>query len=224
MNTANLLTCGQMNISIPDNDRRLDYPATGRNRDAILEVLKRVLPTTGTVLEIASGSGQHITHFAKNLPNLSWQPSDPDDNVFPSIQAWADHEDVADRVNPPLNIDTRADIWPVGRIIDITAVLSANMIHIAPWEACLGLIKNSARLLNEDGIFYLYGPFKVGGRHTAPTNEDFDRSLKARNSQWGIRNLDDVAAIALDHGFQLAETVRMPANNLSVIFKRKAAD
>jgi SAM-dependent methyltransferase len=211
-----------MNATPPETDPRLDYPATGRNREAILDVLERVLPTTGTVLEIASGSGQHISYFAGNLSDLKWQPSDPDQGVFSSIEAWADHEGVSNRVNSPLNIDASSDIWPVGRVTDITSILSINMIHIAPWPACLGLLKNAARILKPDGVLYLYGPYKVGGKHTAASNGDFDRSLQQQNPDWGVRNLDDVAAIALQEGFQLAETVRMPANNLSVVFKRKA--
>ena len=205
-----------------NTDHRLDYPATGRNREKIADVLKRVLPANGTVLEIASGSGQHISYFARNFPDLFWQPSDPDHEVFPSIKAWSVHEGVSERVNEVLNIDARADIWPVGRINDINAILSINMIHIAPWEACLGLLKNAGRILKPDGVLYLYGPFKVGDQHTAPSNAEFNISLRNRDARWGIRNLDDVAAIALSEGFQLAETVRMPANNLSVIFRRKA--
>ncbi len=208
--------------SDPDSDPRLDYPATGRNRDAILDVLARVLPTAGTMLEIASGSGQHVSYFARHLPALRWQPSDPNAGMFPSIQAWVNHEAVSKTVNPPLNIDARADIWPVGRINDLNAVLSINMIHIAPWEACLGLLKNAGRILKADGVLYLYGPFKVGGQHTAPSNAAFDQSLQQQNAGWGVRNLDEVAELALNEGFQLAESVRMPANNLSVIFKRKA--
>jgi SAM-dependent methyltransferase len=210
-----------MNISTPKSDPRLDYPATGRNRDSISDVLARVLPSSGTVLEIASGSGQHITHFAQNMPNLSWQPSDPDESVFDSILAWAESEGVSEKVNAPLNIDTRADIWPVGPIDDISAIISINMIHIAPWDACLGLLKNAGRILKSGGVLYLYGPFKVGDQHIAPSNAEFDQSLKSRDERWGVRNLDDVAGEALSEGFQMMETVKMPANNFSVIFQRK---
>lgn len=220
-NAALPLTTNDMTTSRPATDDRLDYPATGRNRDAILEVLRRVLPGNGCVLEIASGSGQHITYFAKNLPDLRWQPSDPEAGVFPSILAWADHEGVRERVYAPLNIDTRADIWPVGPLTDLNAILAINMIHIAPWAACLGLLKNAGRVLKEGGLLFFYGPFRVGGQHTATSNAEFDLSLQDRDPSWGIRNLDDVAAEALVCGFQLAETVRMPANNLSVIFRRK---
>ena len=216
------LNSGIMNTSTKNDDPRLDYPSAGRNRDAILDVLTRVLPMEGTVLEIASGSGQHISYFASNLPALRWQPSDPDAEVFPSIQAWTRHQGVEERVNPPLNIDARTDIWPIGRIENVNAILSINMIHIAPWEACLGLLKNAGRVLKADGLLFLYGPYKIGGQHTVPSNAEFDRSLQGRNPAWGVRNLDDVAATALNEGFQLAETVRMPSNNLSVIFKRKA--
>ena len=149
------LNSGIMNTSTKNDDPRLDYPSAGRNRDAILDVLTRVLPMEGTVLEIASGSGQHISYFASNLPALRWQPSDPDADVFPSIQAWARHEGVEERVSPPLNIDARTDIWPIGRVGELNAILSINMIHIAQWEACLGLLKNAGRVLNADGLLFL---------------------------------------------------------------------
>jgi len=205
----------------PNSDARLDYPATGRNREAILEVLEKVLPKSGSVLEVASGSGQHITWFAKAMNHLHWQPSDADADVFASINAWTTHEDVGDNVNPPLLIDGTMDIWPVGGIRDLNAIICANMIHIAPWAACLGLLKNAGRILPAGGILYLYGPYRVGGQHTAQSNADFDQSLKSRNPDWGIRNLDDVAETALMEGFQLTKTVKMPANNLSVVFQRK---
>ena len=215
------LNCSAMTENQPYPDARLDYPATGRNRDAILEILERVLPETGSVLEVASGSGQHIAWFAKSLTHLDWQPSDADTEVFPSIEAWTAHEGVEDNVNPPLLIDGTMDIWPVGGIKDLNAITCINMIHIAPWVACLGLLKNAGRILPAGGILYLYGPYMVGGQHTASSNAAFDQSLKSRDPDWGIRNLDDVAETALMEGFQLTRTVRMPANNLSVVFQRK---
>ncbi len=210
-----------MNENTQNPDARLDYPATGRNRDAILDVLKDALPERGTVLEIASGSGQHITYFAEHLPHLDWQPSDPDAEARASVDAWRQSLGVTGNVHPALEIDASVDIWSVAQVKDLTAILSVNMIHIAPWAACLGLLRNASRVLPAGGVLYLYGPFKVGNVHTAPSNAEFDISLQGRNPEWGIRNLDEVAEEALKQNFQLMKTVRMPANNLSVIFHRK---
>jgi SAM-dependent methyltransferase len=189
-----------------------------RNRDPILDVLRRVLPSRGLVLEIASGSGEHAAYFAAKLPALNWQPTDPDQDALTSIAA---HRNAATLSNllPPLRLDVTAARWPVDRA---DAVICCNMIHIAPWAACEGLVAGAARVLPRGGLLYLYGPYKVGGRHTAPTNQAFDEQLRAQNPAWGIRDLDDVTALAEQHGFALAETVPMPANNLSVIFRRSA--
>ena len=202
-------------------EARLDYPATSRNRKAILEVLKGILPNSGTVLEVASGSGQHITYFAQQFPQLKWQPSDPETVARASIEAWRIDLDVLDSVHSALNLDARVNIWPLAHIEDLSAILSINMIHISPWEACLGLLKNANRILSSGGVLYLYGPFKVGGVHTSQSNADFDLSLKSQDPSWGVRSLDDVAEEALKQNFQLMKTVRMPANNLSVIFHKK---
>lgn len=197
-------------------DPRLYYPHVARNRDAILTVLRRVLPPRGLVLEIASGSGEHAAYFAQNLPSLTWQPSDPDAQALASIAA---HRATANAPNllPPLRLDVIAPSWPVTHA---EAVVCCNMIHIAPWAACEGLIAGAARVLPAGGVLYLYGPYKIGGRHTAPSNAAFDADLRARNPAWGIRELDDVTALAAKHGLARAETVEMPANNLSVIFRR----
>jgi SAM-dependent methyltransferase len=187
-----------------------------RNREPILEVLKRVLPRQGLVLEVASGSGEHAAYFAKALPGLSWQPTDPDAEALASIAA---HRAAAGGSNllPPLQLDVTEGEWPVARA---DAILCSNMIHIAPWTACEGLIAGAARVLPPGGILYLYGPYKIDGRHTAPSNQAFDDDLRARNPLWGIRDLADVVALAGQHGFALAETAPMPANNLSVVFRR----
>jgi len=202
--------------------KRLDFPATGRNREAILAVLERLLPRQGTVLEVASGSGQHIAHFAERtaarLPNLVWQPSDLEPTLHDSIAAWTSE---LSNVRPPLVLDT-TETWSFDNALDLRAMLCLNMIHIAPWAASHGLLANAGRALSAGGLLYLYGPFMVGGRHTADSNAAFDQSLRAKNPSWGVRNLDDVAEIALNEGFQLAETVAMPTDNLSVIFRRKA--
>lgn len=210
-----------MNATDNSDQGRLDYPATHRNRDAILEVLSDVLPDEGSVLEVASGSGQHVTHFAGALKNLSWHPTDISVEARTSIDAWRDHMGLAGTVHPAIELDASKDIWSVAHIEDLRAILSINMIHISPWAACLGLLRNAGRILPQDGILYFYGPFKVGGVHTAGSNAEFDLKLQSDNPEWGVRNLDDVAEEALRQNFQLAKTVRMPANNLSVIFQRK---
>ncbi len=197
------------------DDPRLDYPATGRNRDAILAVLREVLPAAGTVLEIASGSGQHIAYFGAALTHLRWQPSDLDADLFASIRAWTEG---LDNVASPLELDVTASPWPIERF---DAVTCANMIHIAPWEACLGLLDGVARGLVGVGPVCLYGPFKRGGVHIAPSNEAFDRSLRARDPRWGVRDLDLVTKEANDRGFALDRIFEMPANNWTVVFRRQ---
>jgi SAM-dependent methyltransferase len=177
-----------------------------------------VLPVSGLVLEVASGSGEHAAYFAKELPLLTWQPSDPDPDALASIAA---HGAAVQRSNlrPPLHLDVTAAAWPLERA---DAVLCCNMIHIAPWAACEGLIAGAARILAPGGVLYLYGPYKVGGRHTAPSNAAFDADLRTRNPQWGIRDLGAVTTLAENAGLALTETVAMPANNLSVVFRRTA--
>jgi hypothetical protein len=198
-----------------NSDARQFAPATARNREPILEVLRRVLPADGLVLEISSGTGEHATFFAPNLPGLTWQPSDPDPAARASIAAWTAMT-AASNVLAPLDIDARAPVWPVAKA---DAIVCINMIHIAPWPATLGLFAGARRILATGGLVYLYGPFKRDGRHTAPSNAAFDESLRGRNSEWGVRDLGDVSAIAAQAGLGLAEVVAMPANNLSALFK-----
>ena len=200
------------------SDSRQYRPHVARNRDPILDVLRRVLPPKSFVLEVASGSGEHAAYFAQNLPSIDWQPTDQDQQALASAAA---HRAGAELPNllPPLPLDVTAAQWPIDRA---DAVICCNMIYIAPWTACEGLIAGSARVLPTGGLLYLYGPYKIGGRHTAPTNQAFDERLRAQNPAWGIRDLDDVTALAARFGFALAETVPMPANNLSVIFRRGA--
>lgn len=191
-------------------------PATLRNRDAIMTVLTRILPSSGTVLEIASGSGEHILHFAKAMPSLNWQPSDPDPACRTSIRAWSNenqHPNVAD----PVDLDASASLWPVE---DVAAILCINMIHISPWAATEGLLAGAEQLLAPRAPLYLYGPFHMAGRTTAPSNEAFDQSLRSRNPKWGLRNLEEVEREAQSHGFSLSETIDMPANNLSIILQK----
>lgn len=198
------------------SDPRLYYPHVARNREPVLEVLRRVLPPRGLVLELASGSGEHAAYFASNLPALNWQPSDPDAAALASIAA---HRAGAPNLLPPLRLDATSAPWPVERA---EAVVCINMIHITPWAASEGLMAGAARTLPAGGVLYLYGPYRIDGRHTAPTNQDFDTRLRAQNAQWGIRDLADVTALAAGHGLSLMETVAMPANNLSVIYRRDA--
>jgi SAM-dependent methyltransferase len=197
-------------------DPRLFAPATRRNRDAILAVLQRALPPAGLVLELASGSGEHVVHFAAHLPGLVFQPSDPDPAARASIDAWIAAAGVGN-VRAALALDAAAPAWPVPRA---DAVLSINMIHIAPWAAAEGLVAGAARLLGPGGVLYLYGPYRRGGGHTAPSNAAFDADLRARNPEWGVRDLEAVAALAEAAGFGAPEIVPMPANNFSLVFRR----
>lgn len=190
--------------------------ACERNKEPILDVLRDVLPSTGLVLEIASGTGQHAVHFAGALPGITWQPTDIEPDFRASVDGWraeAGHANLLESVH----LDVTDDEWPVETA---DAIVCVNMIHIAPWEATLGLFDGAARILPDGGILYLYGPYKVGGRHTAPTNEQFDAMLRGQDPSWGIRNLDDVGLEARRRGLHLIKTVRMPANNLSVIFRK----
>jgi SAM-dependent methyltransferase len=197
-------------------DPRLYHAHVARNRGPILDVLRRVLPSQGLVLEVASGSGEHAAHFAEGLPGLSWQPTDADPRALASIAA---HRTAAGAANllAPLRLDVTSEEWPVERA---DALVCINMIHITPWAASEGLMAGAGRILRAGGVVYLYGPYRSGGRHTAPSNQDFDAWLRAQNAAWGVRDLADVTALAAHHGFALAETAPMPANNLSVIFRR----
>lgn len=203
----------------PAPDARRTAPAAQRNRGPILGVLERVLPPSARVLEVASGSGEHAVYFAGALPGVVWQPSDPSPDQRKSIAAWIVAERRAN-VEPPLSLNaTRDETWPQG---PYDAVFCANMVHIAPWEACLGLLRGAGRVLREGGPLCLYGPYRRGGRHTAESNAAFDESLRARDPAWGVRDLDDVVATATLHGLALDEVVEMPANNLTVVLRRSA--
>ncbi|MEX2452140.1 MAG: DUF938 domain-containing protein [Rhodospirillales bacterium] len=195
---------------------RFQAAAVRRNRDPILGVLKRVLPDTGVVLEIASGTGEHAAYFAPRLPGLTWRPSDADSAMLQSIAAWA--EDAAPSPAAPVELNVRDAVWPVEAA---DAIVCINMIHIAPWESCLGLLAGAGRILKAGGILYLYGPYKIGGRHTAESNAAFDESLRRRDPAWGVRDLDDVSKAAAEQGLVFRERVAMPANNLSVVFEKK---
>ncbi|MEK6349401.1 MAG: DUF938 domain-containing protein [Burkholderia sp.] len=197
---------------------RLHAPAAERNREPILAVLREVLPAQGTVLEIASGSGQHAVHFAAALPHLAWQPTDPDPDALASIAAWA-ADAALPNLRAPRQLDVRADDWPLDAA---DAVVCINMIHIAPWEAACALIAGAARVLGDGGVLLLYGPYRRNGEHTAPSNAAFHAQLRRRDPAWGVRDLEAVTELAQAAGFEPERVVEMPANNLSVAFRRRA--
>ncbi len=191
-------------------------PATERNRDAIAHVLMGMLPKSGTVLEVASGTGEHIVHFARCFPHLTWQPSDYDDAGLASIAAWTEESGLSN-INPPIRIDASAEVWPISHA---DAILCINMVHISPWAATLGLMAGAGRLLSTGGALYLYGPYFEDGVDTAASNLEFDQSLRDRNPEWGIRRLSDIITAAAQYGLSLDTKIEMPANNLSLIFRR----
>jgi hypothetical protein len=192
-------------------------PAAERNKDPILEVLKTLLPVTGTVLEVASGTGQHVVHFARAMPHLQWLPSDASAQALRSIAAWLASESLPN-VAAPIALDVLERPWQIAGPLE--AIVCINLIHISPWPVTEALFAGAAEKLSDSGVVYLYGPYKRGGRHTAPSNEAFDRSLRAQDPAWGVRNLEDVVEAASDAGFEHVKTVEMPANNLSVAFIR----
>lgn len=191
-------------------------PAAARNRQPILDVLRPRLPDRGLVLEVASGSGEHALHFAAALPGLVFQPSDPDPEARASIDAWAADSGLAN-LRPALALDAATTDWPIA-VAD--AVLCCNMIHISPWASTIGLVAGAARLLPPGGLLYLYGPYRRNGAHTAPSNAAFDEDLRRRNPAWGVRDLEAVATLAAGAGLAPPEVIEMPANNLSVLFRR----
>jgi SAM-dependent methyltransferase len=192
-------------------------PAAARNREPILHVLRNCLPRSALVLEIASGTGEHAMWFSRALPAVTWQPTDQDPEALQSIAAWRDTAGLSNLL-PPLQLDATAEIWPVEQA---DAVVAINMVHIAPWAATQGLIAGAARVLTSGGLLFLYGPFSEGGVHSTASNAAFDAALRARNPSWGVRDLNEITALALRHGLQAPERIAMPANNLSVVLRRQ---
>jgi SAM-dependent methyltransferase len=191
-------------------------PATERNREPIREVLARELPASGTVLEIASGRGEHAVAFARAFPGVTWQPSDPDERALESIAAWR-AEAALPNLAAPVRLDATATPWPVERA---DAIVCINMVHIAPWEAALALFAGAARLLAPGALLFLYGPYRFGGAFTAPSNQAFDASLRSRDPRWGVRDVDDLRAAAAAQGFTLGQPIALPANNHVLLFRR----
>ena len=198
-------------------DGALASPASVRNAEPILKLLRAHLPKAGRVLEIAAGSGQHALTFSSALPGLEWTPSDPSPDARASIAAWAAQAG-APNLQTPLALDCMDETtWPEG---PFDAVLCINMIHIAPWSATEGLMRGAAAILPPGAPLILYGPYRRDGAHTAPSNAAFDADLRARNPAWGVRDLEAVAALAASHGFGAPEIAAMPANNLTLVFRR----
>lgn len=188
-----------------------------RNREAIAEVLAEELPAAGLVLEVASGTGEHAVHFARHFPQLDWQPSDPDPAALESIAAWREHEGLPNLLLP-LEIDASAGDWPMSRA---DAVLCINMVHISPIAASEGVVRHAARLLPAGGPLIFYGPYIEDDVETAPSNLAFDAWLKARDPEFGLRSLGWLDRLALGHGFERARRVAMPANNLTLIYRKR---
>jgi Protein of unknown function (DUF938) len=209
-------------ISRARGDPRQCAPSAERNAGSILAVLGRCLPASGTILEIGSGTGQHAVAFAAAHLELSWQPSDPDPELRASISAWTAAEGLAN-LRPPLDLDVTAAGWE--RALDglPAGIVCINLVHIAPWAACEGLMTGAGALLGPGGFLYLYGPFKRGGGHTAASNAAFARMLRAHDPAWGVRDLEAVVDCAAGHGFDPVDVVPMPANNLSVVLSRASS-
>jgi hypothetical protein len=197
----------------PRVDTRRFAAAAERNREPILALLQRVLPVRGMLLEIASGTGQHVAHFAQALPQLTFQPSERERAMLASIAAWSAG---LPNVLPPVQLDVLQSPWPIARC---DALFNANMIHIAPWAVGEALLRGAAQLLAPGAPLVLYGPFRIGGAHTADSNAAFDARLRGEDPSWGVRDLEAVCRVAAAHGLQLQERVAMPANNQALIFR-----
>lgn len=197
-------------------------PASVRNREPILEVLRPRLPASGLVLEIASGSGEHAVHLACALPQLEWQPTDREDAALASIAAWR-AEAALPNLRAPLRLDVTEEPWPAELVAgSVAAIFCANMVHISPWRASEALFAGAGRLLAEGAPLFTYGPYRFDGRFTAPSNEAFDQSLRSRDPSWGVRDVADLRALGERSGLVLEETIEMPANNHVLRFRRIA--
>ena len=197
-------------------DGRLASPSAARNREPIANILSQVLPQSGLVLEVGSGTGEHTIHFARVMPHLTWQPSERERDCLRSISAWAAVEAQAN-VLQPLYLDVTDAQWPIA---NAAAIVSINMIHIAPWSVAQALLRGAKRILPPGGLLCLYGPYRVAGQHTSVSNREFDAQLRAMNFEWGVRDLEAMASEARTFNIELARTFQMPANNLVVVFRK----
>lgn len=194
---------------------KLEHPSSERNKQPILEVLRRVLPSNATVLEIAGGSGQHAVYFSGNLPDITWLPTDIDEGRLASIRAWREESSCSNLLEPR-RLDVLDDDWDIGTV---DVVFSSNMVHITPWDCCLGLLAGARRHLTPGGLLVFYGPFRIGGEHTAPSNVAFDENLRGRDPSWGVRDLEAIRDAA--DGLVLEERTEMPAKNQILVFRRE---
>ena len=213
------MTDGRRFYEEPEAGERRSAPAALRNRQPIADVLREWLPKTGLVLEIASGTGEHAAHFAREFPQLEWQPSDLHADALSSIAAWRQSVDLPN-LRAPMVIDAAAPDWPIEKA---DAVLSINMVHISPWASALGLIAGAARILPIGGPLILYGPWLKDDIETVPSNLAFDADLKYHDPEWGLRRVEDFASAAADEGLELEQTRAMPANNLMLLLHRSSA-
>ena len=206
-----------LELRLQDADQRLYSPSAARNAEPILNVFKRLLH--GRVLEIGCGTGEHAVYFAEAMPGLSWLPTDPDAASRASTASWIKFKALTN-VLSPLNVDASAATWDVETLAPFDAVVSINMVHIAPWAATLGLLSGAGRVLSGGGLLCLYGPFLHHGVHNAPSNAAFDESLKERNPSWGLRDIAELEDLAGASGLELSEIIEMPANNRLLVFHR----
>jgi len=198
-------------------DPRLHSPAVARNRQPILAVLQPVLPDSARVLEVASGSGEHALHCAAAMPGWAWQPSDPNPEALASIAAWRERAGLPNLAEPIRLDATDSASWPAG---PFEAIVAINLIHVSPWEVAEALMSHAGACLVPGGVLFLYGPYRRGGQHIAPSNAAFDADLRRRDPRWGVRDLEAVTAEAERHGLSLVRLVEMPANNLSLVLQR----
>ena len=205
------------------NDERLFFPATERNKDYISQVLSKILPKSGFILEVASGSGEHGVMFQERFPNIYWQTSDPDPLCRRSISAWIKHKSLSDKMPEPIDLDVEKRPWSLSNELrsSLKAIVCINMIHISPWRCTQALFEEAGNLLHKEQLLTIYGPFKINGKHLSESNLQFHKFLKSQNPSWGVRDLNDVNEIAIQNRLEKLHTIDMPANNLSVIFQMK---
>ena len=203
-------------------DKRLFFSATQRNRDFIGDVLSRIIKKGGFILEIGSGSGEHGVVFQKRFPEIIWQTSDPNLLHRKSIFSWIEYEGLSKKMPKPLELDVENIPWniPLKLANSLQGIVSINLIHVAKWTCTVALFKEAGKLLNKEQFLLLYGPFKIGNKHTSQSNYIFDNSLKMQNEFWGIRNLEEVTDEAKKNGFFLEDIIMMPANNFSIIYRK----